>query len=182
LANYEATVTAVRHLNAPWGLRLGQRRITVSTVGLPKQIERLATEGLQITLALSLHAPTDELRRELIPWARGVPLDRLLAACRTYRRTTGREMTLEYCLLAGVNDQSRHAAQLATIARDLGAHVNLLIYNPVRDLPFERPSRNRAVGFLHELRSLGARAHLRESRGLEADAACGQLRRRQTAG
>ena len=95
---------------------------------------------------------------------------------------TGREMTLEYCLLAGVNDQPAQAAQLATIARDLDAHVNLLIYNPVQGLPFERPSRNRAVGFLHELRRKGARAHLRESRGLEADAACGQLRRRKAAG
>lgn len=179
LANYEATVEAVRRLNAEWGLRLAQRRITVSTVGLPKQIENLADEGLQITLALSLHAPTDELRSDLIPWARGVSLARLLEACRLYRRRTGREITLEYCLLAEVNDKPEHATRLAGIARDLGAHINLLIYNPVQGLPFARPSRNRAIGFLKQLRELGARAHLRESRGLEADAACGQLRRRQ---
>jgi 23S rRNA (adenine2503-C2)-methyltransferase len=179
LANYEVTVEAVRRLNAAWGLGISQRRITVSTVGLPKQIERLAEEDLQITLALSLHAPNEELRRQLIPWARGVPLGRLLEACRHYFSRTGREMTLEYCLLAEVNDQTGHARELAEIARELRAHVNLLMYNPVSSLPFARPSRNRAVGFLKELRRLGVNAHLRESRGLEADAACGQLQQRR---
>lgn len=179
LANYEATIEAIRRLNARWGLGLAQRRITVSTVGLPRQIERLAEEDLQITLALSLHAPTDELRKELIPWARGVSLARLLEACRTYRQRTGREITLEYCLLAEINDHRTQATQLAEIARDLEAHINLLIYNPVQGLPFARPSRNRAIAFLKVLRETGAKAHLRESRGLEADAACGQLRRQQ---
>ena len=178
LANYEATVEAVRRMNADWGLGLAQRRITISTVGLPRQIERLADESLQITLALSLHAPTDELREELIPWARGVSLSRLLEACRVYRRKTGREITLEYCLLAEVNDHREHARQLADIASGLDAHISLLVYNPVQGLPFARPSRNRAIDFLKRLRQLGAKAHLRESRGLEADAACGQLRRR----
>jgi 23S rRNA (adenine2503-C2)-methyltransferase len=178
LANYEVTVEAVRRLAAAWGLGISQRRITVSTVGLPRPIERLAGEGLSATLALSLHAPNGPLRRELIPWARGVDLERLLASCRRYFEATGRELTLEYCLLAGVNDLPEHAAELAAIAQDLRAHVNLLMYNPVPGLPYERPSRNRAIGFLKRLRSRGARAHLRESRGLEADAACGQLRRR----
>lgn len=180
-ANYEVTVEAVRRLNASWSLGIGQRRITVSTVGLPKQIERFADEGLQATLALSLHAPDDALRAELIPWAQGISLERVLPACRTYFERTGREVTLEYCLLAGVNDELAHADALAAIARDLRAHVNLLMYNPVAGLPYERPSRNRAVVFLKRLRSAGARAHLRESRGLEADAACGQLRRRAEA-
>jgi 23S rRNA (adenine2503-C2)-methyltransferase len=178
LANYEVTVEAVRRLAAPWALGLSQRRITVSTVGLPKQIERLAEEGLHVTLALSLHAPNAALRRELIPWAHGVDLERLLAACRRYVEATGRELTLEYCLLAGINDLPQHAGELARIARGLSAHVNLLLYNPVPGLPYERPSRNRAIGFLKRLRTKGVRAHLRESRGLEADAACGQLRRR----
>lgn len=178
LANYDTTVGAVRQLNADWGLGLAQRRITVSTVGLPKQIERLAGEGLQITLALSLHAPTDSLRRELIPWAEGIPLPRLIEACRFYRRQTGREITFEYCLLDGVNDHPTQAAELAGLAIELDAHVNLLIYNPVPGLPYTRPSRNRAITFLRHLRQKGAKAHLRESRGLEAEAACGQLRRR----
>ena len=178
LANYEVTLAAARRLNAPRGLGIAQRRITISTVGLPKQIERLAGEGLQVTLAVSLHAPNDPLRRELIPWARGIPLARLLEACRRYFDGTGREVTFEYCLLAGVNDQPEHATQLAGIARRLRAHVNLLMYNPVPSLPYERPSRNAAIGFLKALRAAGVNAHLRESRGLEADAACGQLRRR----
>jgi 23S rRNA (adenine2503-C2)-methyltransferase len=180
LANYDVTVAAVRHLNAQWGLGLAQRRITVSTVGLPTQIERLSQEGLQITLALSLHAPNDELRRDLIPWATGVPLARLLKACESYFRSTRREVTLEYCLLADTNDSQEHAAQLAAIARRLQAHVNLLLYNPVENLPFSRPSEARAHGFLAELRRLGVNAHLRQSRGLETDAACGQLRRRHS--
>ena len=182
LANYDVTVAAARRLNDPHGPGIAQRRITISTVGLPKQIERLAGEGLQTTLAVSLHAPNDPLRRELIPWARGIPLARLLEACRLYFQRTGREVTFEYCLLAGVNDRPEHADQLAAIARRLRAHVNLLMYNPVPSLPYERPSRNGAIGFLKALRSAGVNAHLRESRGLEADAACGQLRRRAAAG
>jgi 23S rRNA (adenine2503-C2)-methyltransferase len=178
LANYPVTVEAVRRLNDAHGMGISQRRITVSTVGLPKQIERLAGEGLQATLAVSLHAPNDALRRELIPWARGIPLAGLLAACRHYFDRTGREVTFEYCLLAEINDRPEHAAELAAIARDLRAHVNLLMYNPVPSLPYSRPSRNRAIDFLKRLRAAGANAHLRESRGLEADAACGQLRRR----
>ena len=182
LANYDVTVAAARRLNAEHGLGIAQRRITISTVGLPKQIERLAGEGLQITLAVSLHAPNDALRRELIPWARGIPLDRLLEACRRYFERTGRELTFEYCLLAGVNDQPEHADQLSAIARRLRAHVNLLMYNPVPSLPYDLPSRNAAIDFLKRLRGAGVNAHLRESRGLEADAACGQLRRRRLSG
>jgi len=178
LANYRATVEAVRRLNAQWSFEIAQRRITVSTVGLPKQIERLADEGLQITLALSLHAARDGLRRELIPWAQQLLLPRLLSACQTYFRKTRREVTLEYCLLAGVNDNPEDGQELARIARSLRGHVNLLMYNPVDSLPFERPSRESAHRFLAALRERGVNAHLRESRGLEADAACGQLRLR----
>ena len=176
LVNYDVTVEAVRQLNTLMGI--GRRRITVSTVGLPKQIVRLAGEDLQATLALSLHAPTTSLRARLIPWAEAIDLDAVLDACREYFRRTGREVTLEYCLLAGVNDQPEHGEQLAAIAVDLQAHVNLMMYNPVVGLAFERPSRNRAIAFLKQLRAAGANAHLRHSRGLEADAACGQLRRR----
>ena len=178
LANYDVTIAAIRDLNAEWGLGISRRRITVSTVGLPTQIERLAHEGLQVPLALSLHAPNDELRRDLIPWAKGVPLDRLLEACEAYFRETGREVTLEYCLLAGTNDSPGCAGQLAAIARRLRAHANLLMYNPVESLPFDRPTDFQAHDFLAALRRGGVNAHLRQSRGLETDAACGQLRRR----
>ncbi len=176
LANYAVTVAAVRAIAGRLGI--GRRRITVSTVGLPKQIRALADEDLQATLALSLHAPTAELRRRLIPWAEAIDLDAVLDACAHYFERTGREVTLEYCLLAGVNDGAEHAGELAAIARRLRAHVNLMQYNPVPELPFRRPSRATTVEFLQRLRASGANAHLRHSRGLDADAACGQLRRR----
>jgi 23S rRNA (adenine2503-C2)-methyltransferase len=181
LANYAVTVESARRINAAWGLAIGQRRITISTVGLPKQIRRLAGEGLQTTLALSLHAASEDLRADLIPWARRLPLAELLDACRFYLDQTGREITLEYCLLAGVNDRPEDIGALARIARDLRAHVNLMMYNPVAGLPYARPSRESSLGFLHDLRSRGVNVHLRESRGLDADAACGQLRRRAAA-
>lgn len=177
LANYEHVVQAIRILNAPWGLGIGARKITVSTVGLPKQIRRLADEGLQLNLALSLHAPTQELRHELIPWGK-VPIPELLDACDYYFRKTGREVTLEYVLLAGVNMSPAHAVQLAAIARRLRCNVNLLRYNPVPGVPYERPTAEAAFAFQEELRRGGVNAHVRTSRGRDIDAACGQLRRR----
>jgi len=176
LANYDAVVAALRIINAPWGLGIGARKITVSTDGLPQQIRRLAGEDLQLNLALSLHAPDEELRRQLIPWGK-VPLRDLLDACSYYFKRTGREITLEYVLLADVNDRPRHALGLARIARQLRANVNLLRYNPVPGLPFVRPDTEASHKFLELLRSHGINAHLRRSRGRDADAACGQLRR-----
>jgi 23S rRNA (adenine2503-C2)-methyltransferase len=177
LANYTAVVSAARILNAPWGLGIGARRITISTIGLPKQIRRLAGEELQINLALSLHAPDDDLRRELIPWVEGVKIAGLIDACRYYFEQTGREVTLEYVLLAGVNDRPRHATKLAAVAKRLRANVNLLRYNPVPEVPYERPSAASAHDFQERLRQRGVNAHIRASRGADAGAACGQLRR-----
>lgn len=178
LANYENVLAAIRVLNAPWGLGIGARKITVSTVGLPKQIRRLAEEDLQLNLALSLHAPDDELRRELIPW--DVPIDELLDACRYYFDRTGREITFEYVLLHEVNDRPRHADRLAALARRLRANVNLLRYNPVEGLPFQRPTAESAYRFQERLRERGVNAHMRTSRGSDIAAACGQLRRTTT--
>lgn len=176
LANYAQVVKAIRILNAPWGLGIGARRITVSTVGLPGRIRRLAGEDLQVNLALSLHAPTEALRRKLIPWAR-TRLKEVLDACEAYFRRTGREVTLEYVLLAGVNDQREHARQLAVLARRLRANVNLLRYNPVPGLPYRRPGSADAFAFQRWLREAGVNAHVRRSRGGDISAACGQLRR-----
>ncbi len=181
LANYDAVVQAIRILNAPWGLNIGARKITLSTIGLPKQIRRLADEGLQLNLALSLHAPDQALRQELIPGGRA-PLEDVLAACRYYFERTGREVTLEYVLLDNVNVASQHAVQLAKIARSMRCNVNLLRYNPVPGLPFGRPSADTAYRFQRELREHGVNAHMRTSRGRDIDAACGQLRRRAEAG
>jgi len=176
LANYSAVVQALRIINAPWGLDIGARRITVSTVGLPRQIRKLADEGLQINLALSLHAPTDELRQRLIPWGR-VPIRELLAACTYFFERTGREVTLEYVLLEGVNTLPSHADELARVARRLRCNINLLRYNPVPGLPFVRPTAESAYAFQARLRQAGINAHVRTSRGADVDAACGQLRR-----
>ena len=178
LANYAETMCAVRILNATWGLGIGARKITISTVGLPKQIRRLAEEDLQLNLALSLHAANDNLRRELIP--RGHPsIAELLSACAYYFDRTGREITLEYVLLAGVNDDADQAQRLAQLAKRLRCNVNLLRYNPAEGLPYGRPSSATARDFQQRLRSLGVNAHIRRSRGADIDAACGQLRRRQ---
>ncbi len=177
LANYENVMRAIRIINAEWGLGLGARKITVSTVGLPKQIRRLADEALQINLALSLHAPDEELRLKLIPWGK-VPIEELIDACRYFFDKTGREVTLEYVMLAGVNMTRQHAAKLAAICRKLRCNVNLLRYNPVAGLPFERPSSEASLAFQQTLREAGVNAHVRRSRGSEVDAACGQLRRR----
>lgn len=178
LANYAATVAAVRTINAAWGLNVGARRITVSTVGLPSQMRRLAEEGLQITLALSLHAPIEELRRRLIPWADRVTLEELVLAARFYFDRTGREVTLEYILLGGVNDEPTHARHLAALAKRMRCNVNLILYNPVPSLPYVRPGDEDQKAFLQRLRAQGVNTHLRPSRGLDVDAACGQLRRR----
>ncbi|MCG3126763.1 MAG: putative dual-specificity RNA methyltransferase RlmN [Phycisphaerae bacterium] len=177
LANYEQVVHAIRIIMAPDGMGISARRITLSTVGLPAQIRRLAGEHLAINLALSLHAPDDDLRRELIPWGKGVPIAELIDACREYFDRTGREITLEYVLLAGVNDLPAHALRLAELARRLRCNVNLLRYNPVPTLPFERPSAESAFEFQSILRRQGVNAHVRTSRGRDANAACGQLRR-----
>jgi 23S rRNA (adenine2503-C2)-methyltransferase len=180
LANYDNVVRALRIMNAPWGLGIGARKITLSTVGLPQQIRRLAGEGLQLNLALSLHAADEELRRELIPWGK-VPLSDLLDACAYYFKKTGREITLEYVLLEGVNTRPQDAAKLAVVARGLRCNVNLLRYNPVPGVPFARPSAEEAYEFQRLLRERGVNAHVRTSRGADVDAACGQLRRRVAA-
>jgi len=177
LANYKAVVTALRIINADWGMSIGARRITVSTVGLPKQIRRLAREDLQINLALSLHAPTDKLRQELIPWAKRVSIDELVAAGREFFDTTGREITIEYVLLGGVNDKLEHANKLVTLCRRMRCNVNVIRYNPVGGLTFERPKSSDAHRFVEQLRSRGINVHVRKSRGLDIEAACGQLRR-----
>lgn len=179
LANYEATVAAVRAINAPWGMEIGARKITISTVGVPKGIRRLAEEQLQITLAISLHAPNDELRRRIIPWAEAIGIDELVDAANVYFRSTGREVTLEYILLGGVNDQAEHAKELAVVARRMRSNVNLIRYNPVEGLPYQRPAAEDAERFQAILRREGVNTHMRRSRGLDIDAACGQLRRRE---
>ena len=176
LANYRATVAAVRGLLDAERFGVSARRVTVSTVGLPKLIRRLAAEDLPITLAISLHAPTDALRRKLIRAPK--PLGEILSAARAFYRARKREVTLEYVLLAGVNDTHECAEALADLAHRLRCNVNLIRYNPVASLPYKRPSETDTGNFTAQLRRRGVNVHVRRPRGLDADAACGQLRNR----
>ena len=178
LANYDAVVRAIRLINAPDGMNIGARKITLSTVGLPAQIRQLAMENLQITLAISLHAANQALRAELIPWAAKFPLADVLDAARDYFETTGREITLEYVLLEGVNTAVEQADELADLARSLRCNLNLIRYNPVAEAAFHRTSQATTLRFRDRLQRRGVNVHIRPSRGLTIDAACGQLRRR----
>ncbi|MGB5914970.1 MAG: 23S rRNA (adenine(2503)-C(2))-methyltransferase RlmN [Phormidesmis sp.] len=174
LLNTESVVAAVRSLNQDIGV--GQRMITVSTVGIPGHIRRLAEERMQITLAVSLHASNQTLRRQLIPSAEKYPIDALLDECRDYVNLTGRRVSFEYVLLADVNDRPEHALELANDLRGFQTHVNLIPYNPISEVDYQRPSRQRIESFTQQLKDKGIAVSVRYSRGLEKDAACGQLR------
>lgn len=177
LANLAAVVPAVRAICSLWGHAISARKVTISTVGLPKAIEKLAEQlDMPVTLALSLHAPNDELRRELIPWAEFTTIKDLLAALQRWFEKTGREVTLEYTLLRGVNDRPEHAKQLADLSKTLRANINLIRYNEVAGMPFERPHDEDVRGFQEYLRSRNVNVHIRASRGRDIAAACGQLR------
>jgi 23S rRNA (adenine2503-C2)-methyltransferase len=179
MANYANVMQAIHVLHDPKCFNLGARRITISTVGVPPKMRALAEEDLPFNLAISLHAPTESLRKELIPWAEHFALDDILDAARYYFDKTGREITLEYILLAGVNDRPEHARQLAKLCRTLRANVNLIRYNEVEGLPYLRPKSDDVVRFQEILRNAGVNAHVRKSRGRDIDAACGQLRRKE---
>jgi 23S rRNA (adenine2503-C2)-methyltransferase len=176
MANLRAVLPAVRTLAADWGMNLSARKITVSTVGVPAGIRRLADLDLPVTLAISLHAPNDTLRKQIIPWAEFVSIQQLTDAGRDYFNKTGLEITLEYILLGGVNDQSEHARELAAVARRLRSNLNLIRYNEVAGLPYLRPEDADVHAFQQTLRTAGLNVHIRASRGRDIAAACGQLR------
>ncbi len=187
LANVEATVAAIRWLHDPErGLGLSARSITVSTVGLVPGIARLTELGLPITLAVSLHAPTDALRDDLVPVNRQFGLDALLRACRAHQEATGRRMTFEYILIDGVNAQRAHAEQLAALLtrRDAPrvAHVNLIPMNPTPAVPWHAPPLPDQQAFAGVLQAAGLPATVRHNRGGDIDAACGQLYAEQRLG
>jgi 23S rRNA (adenine2503-C2)-methyltransferase len=181
LANYANVMRAVSILHDPKCFNLGARRITISTVGVPPRMRQLADEGLPINLAISLHAPNEPLRKQLIPWAEHFALPDILDAARYYFEQTGREVTLEYILLSGVNDRPEHARELARLCKTLRANVNLIRYNEVESLPYVRPKSDDVVRFQGILRDANVNAHVRKRRGRDIDAACGQLRRKQEA-
>ncbi|MBL9121933.1 MAG: 23S rRNA (adenine(2503)-C(2))-methyltransferase RlmN [Phycisphaerae bacterium] len=176
LANLGNVTDAIRIINAPWGLGVSARRITISTVGLPAAIRKLCDFELPVTLALSLHAPNDDLRRTIIPWAEYSTVTELLDACDEWFQKTGREITLEYILLGGFNDQPEHAKELAGLAKRLRANVNLIRFNEVKGITFSRPATDDVLHFQKILRDRNVNTHIRASRGRDIAAACGQLR------
>lgn len=176
LANFDNLMRAIRIINAPWGLGIGARHITVSTSGLVPQIKKLADEPLQIRLAISLHGATDDVRDQIMPINRKYKIDMLLSAGDYYVARKKQRLTFEYILIAGVNDADDQAHLLAKHARRLEAKVNLIPYNTVHGLPWSRPSQDRQEKFWSILREHGIAATLRREKGHDIDAACGQLR------
>ncbi|MBK1988233.1 23S rRNA (adenine(2503)-C(2))-methyltransferase RlmN [Sphaerospermopsis aphanizomenoides BCCUSP55] len=174
LLNTENVILALKALNQDVGI--GQRSLTVSTVGIRDRIRQLAQHHLQITLAVSLHAPNQALREQLIPSAKPYPIEDLLNECREYVEITGRRVTFEYILLAGVNDLPEQALELSKRLRGFQSHVNLIPYNPIQEVDYKRPNRDRIQAFVNVLQQQNIAVSVRYSRGLEADAACGQLR------
>ncbi len=176
LANYDNLLQALGILNAPWGGGIGARKITISTSGLVPQIRKLADEPLQFRLAISLHGATDATRNQIMPVNRKYPLKDLTAACEYYQEKKARMITFEYILIAGVNDGLEQIKPLAALARRLNAKVNLIPYNAVEGLPWQRPSEEVQEGFLRALEKQKVTATLRREKGQDIDAACGQLR------
>ncbi|TAK33322.1 MAG: 23S rRNA (adenine(2503)-C(2))-methyltransferase RlmN [Chloroflexota bacterium] len=182
LLNFDATWTAVELLNARTGFGLGARHITISTSGVVPGIQRLAAESLQVGLAISLHAASNELRDRLVPLNRRYPLEKLLQACRDYARATGRRVTYEYAMIDHVNDSLGAARDLARLLHGQLCHVNLIALNRVEGTPYAPTPPRRILAFERELQRLGIPVTIRSSRGGGVQAACGQLRHTTSGG
>ncbi len=180
LANLDHLLEALGETCDPAGLGIGARHVTISTVGLPAKIRRLAELGKQHHLAVSLHAPSDELRSQIVPTNTG--LKDILAAADEFHERTGRQVTFEYVLLGGLNDQPDQARQLAALLAPRSVLVNLIPFNEVEGLPYRRPSDESLTEFVAILRAAGLSVKVRKRKGSEIDAACGQLRRRAAGG
>jgi 23S rRNA (adenine2503-C2)-methyltransferase len=180
LANYNNLMSALDVLSSEDGLGLGARRITVSTVGLPTKIREFARSGKQFNLAISLHAPNDKLRTEIVPVNKGIGIKELLAAADDFFEVTGRRVSFEYVLLSGVNDQPQHAEELADLMRGRNVHVNLIPMNGVSELLMTAPGKPLTRRFCSILESRGIPATVRKRKGADIDAACGQLRLNRT--
>jgi 23S rRNA (adenine2503-C2)-methyltransferase len=173
MANYDRVLGAVKRLNSDLGL--AARHLTISTVGIVPGIERLTGEPLQVNLAVSLHAANDELRDTLVPINRRYPIARLMEACSAYTEATGRRLSFEWALIDTVNDRPSDAAELASLARSLGAHVNLIPLNPTPGYPTRGTAAAGVRAFRDRLLAEGVNATVRQNRGTDISAACGQL-------
>lgn len=178
LDNYDNVIIFVKLLSAEEGLHISQRNITISTCGLVPEMEKLAKERLQITLAISLHASNNEKRKEIMPIANRYSLETLLAACRTYGEKTGRRITFEYSLIDGVNDSPEEAKELSEQIQGLLCHVNLIPVNPVKERGYAESSRAKVLMFKNLLEKNRINVTIRREMGRDIDGACGQLRRR----
>jgi 23S rRNA (adenine2503-C2)-methyltransferase len=177
LANLPRVLEALDEARRPDGLGISPRRITISTVGLPPAIDRLTAANLGYQLAVSLHAPDDALRRQLVPVHRQMSLAEILAAADRYFAASGRRLTFEYVLLAGINDAPQQARQLARLLAGRSALLNVIPYNPVAGLPYQTPSAAAQREFRQILEAAGLNVQFRQRKGDEINAACGQLRR-----
>lgn len=177
LANLDQVLGALETAKSPEGLGISPRRITVSTVGLPAAIDRLADQGIPYNLAVSLHAPNDDLRSQLVPVNKKIGIEAVLAAADRYFESSGRRLTFEYVLLGGVNDSAIQASELAKILRHRNVLLNVIPYNPVEGLPYKTPNKHSIAAFRQVLESFGVNVKFRQRKGDEIDAACGQLRR-----
>lgn len=181
LDNFDNVMAFLENLSDARGLNLSLRHVSLSTCGLVDRIYELAKRKLQLTLSVSLHAPNDTIRNLSMPINKKYHIDRLLEACRDYFEATGRRISFEYALIAGVNDAPEHAAELAARLRGMGAHVNLIPVNPVAETGYRRGDRAAIERFQHELQRLGVNATIRRELGADISAACGQLRRQDAA-
>lgn len=178
LDNYDNLIRFIELLSDENGLNISQRNITVSTCGIVPAIRKLADAKLQITLALSLHASTQKKRQELMPVAKAYQLDEVLDACRYYFKQTGRRMTFEYSLIAGMNDSAEDAAELAALLKGFNCHVNLIPVNPVRENDYAQPNARAVQDFKNKLEKYKINVTIRREMGRDIDGACGQLRQR----
>ncbi|MFO0877750.1 MAG: 23S rRNA (adenine(2503)-C(2))-methyltransferase RlmN [Gemmataceae bacterium] len=177
MANLDALLEALEVATAPTGLGIGARHVTISTVGLPVRIRRLAELGKQYHLAVSLHAPNDPLRTQIVPTNDKIGLTAILEAADYFQEKTGRQVTYEYVLLRDLNDRPQHAAELGRLLRGRGAHVNLIPFNDVAGLPYRRLTQEALTDFVEILRHHQVSVKVRKRKGADIDAACGQLRR-----
>lgn len=182
LDNYDNFVKFIRMVSDNRGLHISQRNITASTCGIVPAIRKLAEEGLQITLALSLHGSSQEKRKQLMPVANKYELSEVLEACDSYFESTGRRITFEYSMVKGVNDREEDVRELSAMLKGRNCHLNLIPVNPVKERDFEKPNRKNALQFKNKLEKNGINVTIRRERGSDIDGACGQLRRKFAGG
>lgn len=175
--NYDNIVKFVRLITSSDGLNISQRNITISTCGIVPKMRKLAEEGLQVTLALSLHAPNDEIRRNLMPIAKTYSIEDILSACSYYFEKTGRRVSYEYSLVRGVNDNKEEAKRLIELLKNMKGHINLIPVNPIEERDYKESSKKAIYEFKNELERNGLNVTIRREMGRDIDGACGQLRR-----